>query len=382
VVTVSFEARNGRIAANVVNEYVTRIVNANVELRTGRAEDTLAFFEQEVERLGTELELQSERITEFQTENADALPDEQSFRMSRLSLLQERISNAERERAALVDQRTRIVEIFETTGQIAAGPQTPRQQELARLERELSDALLVYSEENPQVQLLQRRVNQLRGQMESASPGDAEAAETPSMLDLQLAQIDSRIEALDTIIAEAGEEAAELEDAISRSPQNAITLRSLERDYENLRRQYDTAVASLAEANTGERIEVTARGQRISIIESANIPSQPASPNRPLIMATGGAAGLGLAAGLFMLLEILNRSVRRPAEITGSLGITPLATIPFFESPGRRVMRNTLRIASFMVILIGVPAALWAVDTYFMPLDLLADRILRRIGFT
>jgi hypothetical protein len=35
-----------------------------------------------------------------------------------------------------------------------------------------------------------------------------------------------------------------------------------------------------------------------------------------------------------------------------------------------------------MVILIGVPAALWAVDTYFMPLDLLADRILRRIGFT
>jgi hypothetical protein len=29
-----------------------------------------------------------------------------------------------------------------------------------------------------------------------------------------------------------------------------------------------------------------------------------------------------------------------------------------------------------------VPAALWAVDTYFMPLDMLADRILTRMGIT
>jgi hypothetical protein len=89
-----------------------------------------------------------------------------------------------------------------------------------------------------------------------------------------------------------------------------------------------------------------------------------------------------LAGALFALLELLNRSVRRPAEITGALGIKPLATIPFIESPRRRIVRNAVRLASFLVILIGVPAALWAVDTYFMPLDLLADRILQRIGFT
>jgi hypothetical protein len=96
----------------------------------------------------------------------------------------------------------------------------------------------------------------------------------------------------------------------------------------------------------------------------------------------GVAAGLGLAGGLFALLEFLNRSVRRPVELTGPLGITPLATIPYFENSRRRMVRNTVRIASFLVILIGVPAALWAVDTYFMPLDLLADRILTRIGIT
>jgi polysaccharide chain length determinant protein (PEP-CTERM system associated) len=389
IVTVAFEARNGRIAADVVNEYVTRIVNANVELRTGRAEETLEFFEQEVQRLSTELDLQSARITEFQAENADALPADQPFRMDRLSLLQERIANAERERAALVNQRARIVEIFETTGEIATAgaPLSPQQQELQSLERELSDALLVYSEENPRVQLLQRRIDQLRSQVETATadaPEDGEAATQTGVteLDVQLAQIDSRISTLDTIIAESGEEVAALEDAIARTPANAITLRSLERDYENVRRQYDSVVARLAEANTGERIEVTARGQRISVIEAANVPRKPSSPNRPRTMAMGVAAGLGLAGGLFLLLEFLNRSIRRPADITSALDITPLATIPFFESPRRRLMRNAMRVASVIVILIGVPVALWAVDTYFIPLDMLAERILRRVGVT
>jgi polysaccharide chain length determinant protein (PEP-CTERM system associated) len=387
VVTVAFSARTGGIAADVVNEYVTRIVNANVELRTDRAEGTLQFFRQEVQRLSDELDTQSARITQFQAQNSDSLPGEQEFRMSRLSLLQERIANAERERAALADQRARIVEVFERTGEVAgAVPQTPEQEELARLERELSDALLIYSEENPQVQLLRRRIDRLRDNVQAALADAAEEGDetsgAPALLEIQLVQLDSRIEALDNIIAEAREEAAELEEAIARTPETAITLRALERDYENIRRQYDSVVARLAEASTGERIEVTARGQRISVIEAATVPNQPSSPNRTRIAAMGVAAGIGLAGGLFALLELLNRSVRRPAEITGSLGITPLATIPFIESPRDRLVRRLLQGAFVLIILVGIPAGLWAVDTYYQPLDQLAERIIRSIGLS
>ena len=81
----------------------------------------------------------------------------------------------------------------------------------------------------------------------------------------------------------------------------------------------------LAAASTGERIEVSARGQRISIIEAANVPTEAADSNVRRTIAMGVAAGLGIAGGLFALLEFLNRSVRRPAEIIGPLGITPLA---------------------------------------------------------
>lgn len=392
-VTVSFEARSGQIAANVVNEYVTRIVNANVQLRTGSAGETLIFFEQEAQRLSTELDLQSARITDFQRQNADALPDDQPFRLSRLALLQERLANAERERTSLVDQRARIVAIFEATGEIAAPttvPASPDQQELQQLERELANALLVFSAENPQVQTVQRRIDQLRSRIEAdlaagTTPGatnDGTSAGGASVLNVQLAQIDSQIESLDAAIAGAQDEITGLEASISRTPVNAITLRSLERDYENVRRQYDRVVASLAEASTGDRIEQTSRGQRISVIEAANVPRAPSSPDRPRIVAMGVAAGLGLAGGLFVVLELLNRSIRRPAELTARLGITPLSTIPYIESLARKRTRQALQIAAILVVLVGVPAALWSIDQYYMPLDRLADRVLGRLGLT
>jgi polysaccharide chain length determinant protein (PEP-CTERM system associated) len=393
IVTVSFTARNGVIAANVVNEYVTRIVNANAELRTGRAEDTLEFFEQEVTRLAAELDTQSARITTFQRDNADALPGDQQFRMSRLELLQERVASAERQRNALVDQRARIEQIFEENGGMipVEGEELTRDQQMLRqLEVQLADALLVYSETSPRVQVLRTRVERLRERIDgdvgpamSADGGEnGERSAGEAMLEAQLAQIDSEIETIDTFLVETNARMAELEDAIARTPETAIILRGLERDYTNIRAQYDTAVSRLAQASTGERIEVTARGQRISIIEPASVPQRPTNSSTVRTIIMGFAAGLGLAAGLFALLEILNRSIRRPVEITNGLGITPLATIPLMETPRRRALRRGAYAASFVVILVGLPVALWAVDTFFMPLDQLAERVLSQVGLT
>lgn len=396
--TVSFRARTGQIAADVVNEYVTRITAENVRLRTGQAEETLEFFEREVDRLGTELDLRSARITDFQRENADALPDDQDFRLQRQSLLQERLAAAERERRALIETRARTIQVFEATGSVGGGLSTlsPEQQELRALEGQLADLLLTFSENAPQVQQVRRRIAQLETRIASQAPlvpdapGDEDddtgtaplddTAIANPLLAVQLAEIDSRIATLDTLIADTEAEIAELEAAISQAPLNAIALQQLQRDYDNVQLQYDAARQSLAQARIGEVIETGGRGRRISLLEPAVVPSSPASPNRPMIAAAGVGAGLALAAALFVLLELLNRSVRRPAEITRALGITPLATVPYIESASRRIYRRVVRLAAVILVLVGVPAALWAVDQYYLPLDLLAERILDRLG--
>lgn len=94
----------------------------------------------------------------------------------------------------------------------------------------------------------------------------------------------------------------------------------------------------------------------------------------------GVAAGLGMGFGLIALLEFLNTAIRRPADIVGGLKITPLMTLPYMRTRGEIWRRRLLVLAALSVVLVGVPAALWYIDTNVRPLQPIFDDILLRIG--
>lgn len=391
ILTVSFRARSGRIAADVVNEYVTRILAANAGTREEIAGGTREFFEDEVERLSNELDERSARITVFQAENSDALPSNLPYSLTRQAQLQAAISEGRQELTSLLEQKERISAAFAESGRLTAAETggnvtrlTPEEAQLRALENELADALSVFSESNPRVVQLRARIDQQRARVAAGGAETVISDETrdpqQALFELQIAQIDAQVDTLERRIASAEADLEDVQDVIGRTPANDVALQGLQRDYDAIRREYDEAVRDLAQARTGERIEVTARGQRIRLIEAANVPSRPSSPNRPLIAAMGAAAGLGLAAGFFLLMELMNRAIRRPAELTRNLNIVPLATIPYIESRARRMMRRTIQATSFAAVLVGVPALLWAVDTYYLPLDLLFERLMERVG--
>lgn len=96
-------------------------------------------------------------------------------------------------------------------------------------------------------------------------------------------------------------------------------------------------------------------------------------------MAMGVAMGLGLAAGFFVLLELLNSSIRRPVDIVKGMNITPLATVPQIETSMQKRVRRSFQVASLLLVLAGVPVLLWAVDTYYLPLDLLFEKVKDRL---
>lgn len=92
--------------------------------------------------------------------------------------------------------------------------------------------------------------------------------------------------------------------------------------------------------------------------------------------------GIALAGGFFVLLELLNRSIRRPAELEARFNITPIATVPYMESRGRRLVRRMALVTATLIAIVGGPLILWYVDTNYMPLDLLVQKALSRLGIT
>jgi polysaccharide chain length determinant protein (PEP-CTERM system associated) len=386
-VTVSFEGATAAQALQVTNEVVTLILQENVEMRTGSATQTLEFFQQEVDRLGASLDRQEAALLEFRTTYQDSLPDSLNYRRARQATLQERLLQLQREEGALNDRRARLVDLYERTGRVEPGtaPLSPEQQRLQDLRAELERALLIYSPQNPRVKTLQAQLAALEQGLPGAAPDDegdqgGAVGGEPSLYELQLAQIDGDLEYLADQKAQTEAELEALRVSIEATPANAAQLSELERTYEITQGQYTQAVSRLAQARTGERIEVLSKGQRITVIEQPVLPTKPDSPNRKLIAAGSLLVGIALGLGQVLLLELLNRSIRRPAEIVSALGITPIATLPLVRTSGERVIRRGVIVMAFGIAIFGISGGLYALDTYYMPMDLLLERVIDKVG--
>lgn len=387
IVNVTFEAPTAAMSAAVTNEVVTLILQENVEIRTNVAGQTLSFFVEEVARLDRELTTRGAEILAFQEANLEALPDSLEFRRTQQAAGQERLSQVGREMAVLRDRRERLVTLFETTGIVAeTGPTanlTPEQRQLQGLRDELANALAVLSPQNPRVRVLEAQIAALEVTVTGQLAAGGQVTQTgaqPSAYDLQLADIDGQLAYLAALKDEVAVTMDALRRSIEATPGNAIALDTLQRDYANLRAQYDQAVANRGRAETGDTIEALAKGQRITVIEQAVAPREPQSPNRPLIAIGGVAGGLALGLGFVALLEVLNTAIRRPADLTAKLGIAAFGTLPLIRTRGEIIRRRMIIAAAFALVLIGLPAGLWFVHSQITPLDLLLDQVMGRIG--
>ncbi len=389
ILTITFEARSPSIAAGVLNEYLTLIERQNVEFRTSRAGNTLEFFEQEVQRLGQDLDTQSARILEFKTRNSGALPESLAYRLDQKSTLQDQIRQIDRDITTLKNQSERLVQIFEATGQLGTNEGarlSPDEQRLQEMRAQLDEALSVYSSENPRVKMLEARIGQLEERLASKTttqepkPDTLAQSRGSATLDLQLSEIEARISMLQEQRADTSARLEGLDSSLAQTPANTVTLEELNRTYANIEAQYNTAVDRLAQASTGERIESLSRGQRISIIEPPAAPNQPTKPNRVLIAGGGTMFGIVAGIGLIVLIELLNRTARRPEDIINRIGVRPLATIPYMRGRSEIFWKRLIKIILYLVILVGLPAAVYAVHLYYLPLDLLADRVMNKIG--
>ena len=388
LVSVGFEAESAPLAAAVANELVTLILREDVAMRTTVARQTLDFFEQEVRRLDKELSERGRVILEFKEKNAEALPDSLDFRRSQQAANQERLLLLEREEALVRDQRQRMVRLHESLAKAQGTepdrPLTEEERQLRQMTEERDAQLTVLSPENPRIKMLDARIAAMQATVDAqraANPAVGGEGDGPlSAYQLQLAEMDSKIDFIALQKRQIDDALEDLRRTIEATPGNAIALAALERDYANINAQYNQAVSNKARAETGDMIEALSKGQRISVVEQAVVPSEPARPNRLLIAGGGVGGGFMIGLAVIVLLELLNAGIRRPVDLTNSLGITPLATLPYMRTRRESWTRRLLIIGVLGALLIGIPAAIWAVHTYVTPLDLLIQTLLQRIG--
>ena len=161
----------------------------------------------------------------------------------------------------------------------------------------------------------------------------------------------------------------------------------VERDYNRMLRDLDQAqlrytdvAHKLTEAQVAQQMEESQQGERFKIIDPAQTPEKPFKPNRMAIALIGFVLAIGLATGVCALRENLDTSVKSATELTRLTGVPVLSVTPIMENLSerrKRYLRYGL-IATF--ILAAIIAALVAIHIFYLPLDILWIKLMRRIG--
>ena len=77
--------------------------------------------------------------------------------------------------------------------------------------------------------------------------------------------------------------------------------------------------------------------ENVQIIDKAELPILPASPNSRLNIMIGPILGLAISVGIIFLLEFLDDTIKTPEDVTKHVDLPVIGTIPVFQGKGRRV---------------------------------------------
>ncbi len=363
VFQISFKADRPDTAANLVNELVSLILKKDVELRTARATETVSFFNEETQRLNSELRDLDGRILAFKNDNINALPDSIDFRRNQQTNQQDRLLALTQEEASLRKRQTALQS--RPLESINAGPTTPEEQNLQALRQSLAQQQALFDDSSPTIQTLRTRIASLESSLLASNAAGPATTGPLSSRDAELLDISDRLAEIQQERTLINTAVSDLTASIDATPGNETVLNSLQRDHQNLQAQYDSAIARLAEASTGQQIELLLKGERLSLIDSAVPPQVPQGPRQKVLLLASAIAALLAGLAVVIVPELLNRRIRRPAELVSRLQIAPYITVPYIERRRFFPLRTAMRLSMILLL----PALLLATQLYSGPIQ-------------
>jgi uncharacterized protein involved in exopolysaccharide biosynthesis len=223
--------------------------------------------------------------------------------------------------------------------------------------------------------------------VEAAQPGSAvqrpARARTPEEANTLRRIQENREELNGVVIALSSKQAEErrlrdqiaaVQKRVSATPKLEAELTALTRDYDTIRRGYESLLSKQEDSKVAAALEQRQIGEYFKVLDRARLPEGPSSPNRLLINLIGALAGLGVGLGLIALLEYRDNGLRSEEDVLSVLRLPVLAVIPVIvTSPDRRRARRRrvlglVGAAVVFVSLAGAAAMAWVYGLIRLPL--------------
>ena len=322
LVSISFIAPDPTLAARVANAHVRAYVAQGVQLRDEASSTARQFLETKLQEVKDRVEKSEAALNDYRRQRGIvAAPSEDKGHVltQRLADLEKALTSAETERIAL-ETETHL----EKAGDYDSLPMVINsaliqnlKQEYAKADADYASLASQFKPDYPELEEINAHRNELRSRLNREMQQVAAGVEWSYKA--AVAREDELHKKVDTEKAEA----AALNDA---SLQDALMAREVEGD----QTLYRNVLAKINEMG----VVGGAPSNEVSIIDQAEPPTEPSSPQKLLLIASVGAGSLFLGICLALLLDRLDDTFKDPDQLERALALPCLGLVPDFTRIG------------------------------------------------
>ena len=325
IVEVGFTDPDPKYAADAVNTISDAFIEMNIETRYKATEQATEFLTKQIGTLQSEIDGMEKQLQAYGVEkNIVSLGDKETTVGDKLAEMNKSLTEAQidtaKKQAYYNAIKNASPDYFPET---LSNPLIRKlREDYANLNREYQKKLETYRPEYPEMQRLKSEMDGAKKTLETETQNLIRTADS----DYQAALRRER----------------SLEDVFNRQKNTAALLNSNSISYNSLKARIDSKrnlLESLMtrQSETGVSAQLkTVGASNIKILDRAEVPLSPSSPNREKDMLMGFLMGLIGGAGLAFFLHFVDNSVKTAEEVERYAGLPALGIVPVFGRNGRK----------------------------------------------
>lgn len=323
LVKIEYSSANPELSSRIANAFADNFIQSNLDRRFESSSYARQFLEERLAQTKAQLENAERGLVAYATQeqiitlngsedeqNNQSLPAN-SLVAANAALAQARVERIAAEARWREASNSSLMSIPEVLSNPTVQQLT---QERARLTGEYQQQLTVYRPEFPAMQQRQNQIREIDGQLRTVATNIRNSIRSQ----FQIA---------------ANQERA-LQSRVSGYTGDVLDLRDRSVEYNILLREVDTS-RTLYDGLLQRYKEVGVTGgittNNISIVDRADVPGAPSSPNLIINLLAAAMIGLGLGIAAAFILEALDETLATPDDVEHKLGVSVLGVVPRLE---------------------------------------------------
>jgi succinoglycan biosynthesis transport protein ExoP len=336
---VSLVDRNPIFARDYINALVRTYVEENLSAKREETYGANRFLDEQLALFKNKLDAAEDAIIQFRRSQNVFLGNEEQTKVADIKGYLNQIDQLDLEITTLTAKKGLLEkQLRNLNPEVALFSGKRRQDAIALLEERLSKLLLTYTENYPEVvrvrgELEALRLRQQQGdddtapvEMQGINPVYQETLQEKMALEAEISSLNAKKAKLRQMVENREKDLREV-------PEQRKELDRLIQERDSTRKIYEELLMRLGQAEVSKQMEIGDKSTTFRIVDPAILPKVPVSPNMVRMILLSLAAGIGFGAGLILLLEHLDSTVKNVEELKDS-GFRVLAQIPTITEEG------------------------------------------------